>query len=673
MRDKRDDMMDALTSLNVRGKSAQSLQEEDKASQVYELREAVLRNSQVLFHAVEEQDSKRRAHKRLTARGTFVNTLKMGTFKQKSIDYSKRKSVVRANVRQNMSNEDKRKEADVIAAKSFLEMQTFSLKYHHWYIINPTTIKLQIWDWIVWFLIVFQSLWLPYEIAFLTGDEETWMSVSGYLIQMVFVTDLVACFFKSYENMRGEIVFDLPSIRTHYLKFWFWVDFPSALPLTLIFGSSVNAPRFLNVVKLLRVVHLMFGAKRLSNRLKILRLIFGFALLAHYLGCLWYVTVAPGIDEGLDVEDDLGFEEMGSRLLLSADINATARLDGDFYQPWLKTNLLHTNKTNARNIYRWIVSAYSGLAMLLGENLVPVEPLEFALHSLALLCGAILQAYIFGQVALLIADQNSTSVKWKHKMGNVMAMMKALQLPKDLQIRIQNYYEYYWHRHRGIDHSLVFDDLSSPLLSEISLCMHADHVQKVPFFRGCTPHFLVRVVQKLHPQIFMPGDYIIVKGQYGREMYFIRRGECKVLNDDNGVICTLTDGQSFGEVALYGKSQRRTATVISSAYCDLDTLFKTDFTALVEEFPDMQEKIAEKAIQTALGFKEQISDKDMNRIKRFAGKVPSPDRNNASLRKVHISTCISPVSVPFRSFHSQFPSPPYCSLYSSICIALLHL
>jgi hypothetical protein len=59
-----------------------------------------------------------------------------------------------------------------------------------------------------------------------------------------------------------------------------------------------------------------------------------------------------------------------------------------------------------------------------------------------------------------------------------------------------------------------------------------------------------------------------------------------VLNVDGGVICTLSDGQSFGEVALYGNLMRRTATVVSPSYCDLDILLKDHFDSLMASFPD---------------------------------------------------------------------------------------
>ena len=62
-----------------------------------------------------------------------------------------------------------------------------------------------------------------------------------------------------------------------------------------------------------------------------------------------------------------------------------------------------------------------------------------------------------------------------------------------------------------------------------------------------------------------------------------------VLDKTDTQITTLKDGGSFGEVALYGsKKMRRMATVLSSAYCDLDLFTKADFEQLLKDFPDMR-------------------------------------------------------------------------------------
>jgi hypothetical protein len=94
--------------------------------------------------------------------------------------------------------------------------------------------------------------------------------------------------------------------------------------------------------------------------------------------------------------------------------------------------------------------------------------------------------------------------------------MNNLDLPNGLQNRVYNYYEYFWNRHRGLSHLSMFDDLSGPLFSEICLHLHSDHVQRASIFVNCEPHFLVAVVEKLEPRIFLPGDFIILEGEIGR-------------------------------------------------------------------------------------------------------------------------------------------------------------
>ena len=90
-----------------------------------------------------------------------------------------------------------------------------------------------------------------------------------------------------------------------------------------------------------------------------------------------------------------------------------------------------------------------------------------------------------------------------------------------------------------------------------------------------------------------------------------------MLSEKDAVLCILSDGHSFGdgdghsfgEIALYGRAMRRqvrrTVTVISSLYCDLDILLKSDFQTLVADFPDIEKKIHERATAFATEFKNR--------------------------------------------------------------------
>jgi CRP-like cAMP-binding protein len=55
----------------------------------------------------------------------------------------------------------------------------------------------------------------------------------------------------------------------------------------------------------------------------------------------------------------------------------------------------------------------------------------------------------------------------------------------------------------------------------------------------------------LQSVIYLPGDYIIYKGDSGDEMYFIAEGTVLVLSEDKQTaLSTLGKGCYFGEIAM---------------------------------------------------------------------------------------------------------------------------
>jgi glucose-6-phosphate 1-dehydrogenase len=111
-------------------------------------------------------------------------------------------------------------------------------------------------------------------------------------------------------------------------------------------------------------------------------------------------------------------------------------------------------------------------------------------------------------------------------------------------------------------------------------------------FRGGDELFLNAVIMALRPQVASPGETIITKGETGREMYLLCRGEAEVLGDKGSII--LRDGDVFGEIALL-LSQPRNATVRAKTLCDLFVLGKADFARILHENPLFAERVREIA------------------------------------------------------------------------------
>lgn len=97
-------------------------------------------------------------------------------------------------------------------------------------------------------------------------------------------------------------------------------------------------------------------------------------------------------------------------------------------------------------------------------------------------------------------------------------------------------------------------------------------------------------INSLH---FEPGDVIFHEGDIGDYLYIIVKGKAEVFQsrqEKEMHIATLSEGEFFGEMSLLNE-KRRNATVKCSAACDVLAIKKSDFGALIANFPQLKEQI----------------------------------------------------------------------------------
>lgn len=101
----------------------------------------------------------------------------------------------------------------------------------------------------------------------------------------------------------------------------------------------------------------------------------------------------------------------------------------------------------------------------------------------------------------------------------------------------------------GFDVGRISGALPPNLQNELLLHLHAPLVRSVPMFEQCAEAFIRAIVLQLRPQVLLGGDAVFKEQEVGTEMYFISRGEMRMM-DSTLTVCynTLYSVPSFGSV-----------------------------------------------------------------------------------------------------------------------------
>jgi glucose-6-phosphate 1-dehydrogenase len=119
-------------------------------------------------------------------------------------------------------------------------------------------------------------------------------------------------------------------------------------------------------------------------------------------------------------------------------------------------------------------------------------------------------------------------------------------------------------------------------------------LKKVPLFKDGDTLFLGAVIMALRSAQAASGELLIRKGDIGRELYLVARGEVEVLDDVGNVLKLLRDGDIFGEIGLL-LSTPRTANVRAKTSCDLFVLDKSDFSRILRDNPHFADEVLKVA------------------------------------------------------------------------------
>ncbi|XP_075036854.1 voltage-gated inwardly rectifying potassium channel KCNH7 isoform X3 [Mixophyes fleayi] len=446
-----------------------------------------------------------------------------------------------------------------------------------------------VWDWLILLLVIYTAIFTPYSAAFLLNDlEEQKRRTCGYscnplnvvdlMVDIMFIIDILINFRTTYVNQNEEVVSDPAKIAIHYFKGWFLIDMVAAIPFDLlIFGSgSDETTTLIGLLKTARLLRLVRVARKLDRYSEygaavLMLLMCIFALIAHWLACIWYAignVERPYLIHKISWLDALGDQ-------IKKPYNYSDPSSGPSIKDKYVTALYFT---------------FSSLTSVGFGNVSPNTNSEKIFSICVMLIGSLMYASIFGNVSAIIQRLYSGTARYHMQMLRVKEFIRFHQIPNPLRQRLEEYFQHAWTYTNGIDMNMVLKGFPECLQADICLHLNQTLLQNCKAFLGASNGCLRALAMKFKTTHAPPGDTLVHSGDVLTALYFLSRGSIEILKDDI-VVAILGKNDIFGEmVHLYAKPGKSNADVRALTYCDLHKIQREDLLEVLDMYPEFSDQ-----------------------------------------------------------------------------------
>ena len=364
---------------------------------------------------------------------------------------------------------------------------------------EPRRIK---WDLFVMTLATWNCLWIPLDIAFEPeASDSVFLIVVDNLIDFCFLIDIFLTFRTTYiKSSTGDEIVDPKKIALHYIKTRFVTDVLSIFPFKIFMGYNDNL-QFLDllgilkvarVLRLGRIINVLNTQQEIKMTLKLCNLVFSLILYIHLVGCTWHYIYK--VDEN--------------------------------WIPPLDYMYVRTDLYDRDIIYQYWIAFYHSILMLNGNEVGPRSLIEYIFVSATLIVGAMLNANIFGNMAVLLQEINKKSSRFRGKMDTSKTAMRNMGLPTSLENKVINYLLYTQSNLDKQDEFKSMNDMISPSLKmQIVRYMFSKIIIDNPIFGGGNDDLIDSVLLLISTSSYLPEQSIIKQSEDADSLYFLYQGE----------------------------------------------------------------------------------------------------------------------------------------------------
>ncbi|AWP17761.1 Potassium voltage-gated channel subfamily H member 4 [Scophthalmus maximus] len=474
------------------------------------------------------------------------------------------------------------------------------------FILLHYSVSKALWDWLILLATFYVAVTVPYNVSFtpyadtVTAARST--IVSDIAVEMLFIIDIILNFRTTYVSQSGQVVYQARSICIHYATTWFFVDLVAALPFDLLYAFNITVTslvHLLKTVRLLRLLRLLQKLDRYSqySAMVLTLLMSVFALLAHWMACIWYMIGRKEIETSESW--DIGWlHELGKRL----------------EAPYINSTV---GGPTVRSSY--IAALYFTLSSLTSVgfgNVCANTDAEKIFSICTMLIGALMHALVFGNVTAIIQRMYSRRSLYHTRMKDLKDFIRVHRLPQQIKQRMLEYFQTTWSVNNGIDANELLHDFPDELRADIAMHLNKDILQ-LPVFKGASRGCLRSLSLHIKTSFCVPGEYLIRQGDALHASYFVCSGSLEVLKDSM-VLAILGKGDLIGS-DLPGTEQviKTNADVKALTYCDLQYIAVRGLREVLELYPEYASVFASDIHNNlTYNLREGSQDEGLNRFSR---------------------------------------------------------
>ncbi|NWR42895.1 KCNH8 protein, partial [Regulus satrapa] len=393
--------------------------------------------------------------------------------------------------------------------------------------------------------------------------------------------DIILNFRTTYVSKSGQVIFEARSICIHYVTTWFIIDLIAALPFDVLYAFNVTVVslvHLLKTVRLLRLLRLLQKLDRYSQHSTIVLtlLMSMFALLAHWMACIWYVIGKREMEQNNPLTWDIGWlHELGKRI----------------ESPYYENNTL--GGPSIRSAY--IAALYFTLSSLTSVgfgNVSANTDAEKIFSICTMLIGALMHALVFGNVTAIIQRMYSRWSLYHTRTKDLKDFIRVHHLPQQLKQRMLEYFQTTWSVNNGIDSNELLKDFPDELRSDITMHLNKEILQLSLFecaSRGCLRSLSLHI----KTSFCAPGEYLLRQGDALQAIYFVCSGSMEVLKDST-VLAILGKGDLIGaNLSIRDQVIKTNADVKALTYCDLQCIILKGLFEVLDLYPEYAHKFVE--------------------------------------------------------------------------------